>query len=321
MEMVIEKMIPQDVTSVVILGHIRPDGDCVGSCLGLYHYLKDNMPALQVEVCLQPFDDSFGFLKDSDQIQMMDEMDLNRQFDLCISCDASDRGRLGAAVSLFDGAAHTICIDHHITNTGFGDVNYIKGELSSACEVLGQLFSMDKISKSCAECLYLGVVHDTGVLKYSNTTFDTMCYAGRLMQKGIDHTSIIDNTFYGRTAVQTMICGRAMSRMMLAADGRISYGLVSLADMEACGADSRDLDGIVDQFRIVKGVEAAVFVHEMKPGTYKVSLRSNQIVDVSRIAAAHGGGGHKKAAGFEMNCSYKELIQMVIQEISEQLPA
>lgn len=316
----IEAMIPRNTESVLILGHIRPDGDCVGSCLGLYHYLKDTMPRLQVEVCLQPFDESFYFLEDADQILKMNEMDLTRHFDLCISCDASDRGRLGEAVTLFDGADHTICIDHHITNTGFGEINYIKGDLSSACEVLGQLFDMDKISKSCAECLYLGVVHDTGVLKYSNTTFDTMCYAGRLMQKGIDHTSIIDNTFYARTAVQTLLCGRAMSRMMLAEDGKISYALVSLADMEACGADSRDLDGIVDQLRIVKGVEAAVFVHEMKPGTYKVSLRSNQLVDVSKIAAAHGGGGHKKAAGFEMSCSYKELIQTVIGEIAEQLP-
>lgn len=112
-----------------------------------------------------------------------------------------------------------------------------------------------------------------------------------------------------------------MSRMMLAEEGRISYTLVSLADMEACGADSRDLDGIVDQLRIVKGVEAAVFVHEMKPGTYKVSLRSNQFVDVSAIAAAHGGGGHKKASGFEMSCSYKELIHTVLAEIAEQLSA
>lgn len=317
----IETLIPADAATAVILGHIRPDGDCVGSCLGLYHYLKENMPWLEVEICLQKFSDAFQCLPGAGQIQLMEHMDLNRTFDLCISCDASDRSRLGDAAAFLDHARYTICIDHHITNQGFAQKNYIKGGLSSCSEVLGQLMDMDKISTACAECLYLAVVHDTGVFKFSNTTFNTMCYAGRLMEKGFDFTSIIDRTYFGRTKAQTLICGKAMNSMKTAYHDRVTYTLITKKDMEECGADVRDLNGIVDQLRIVKGAQVAVFVYEMGPDCYKVSLRSNQQIDVSVIAAAHGGGGHVPAAGFECEMEYAVLMEMLLREISSQLPA
>ena len=317
----IEEMIPADVRTVVILGHIRPDGDCVGSCLGLYHYLQDNMPGLDVEVCLQKFSESFRCLSGTELIQPMDTMDMNRTFDLCITCDASDRLRLGDAAALLDRARYTICIDHHITNQGFAQKNYIRGGLSSCSEALGQLLDMDKIGTECAACLYLGVVHDTGVFKFRSTTCDTMCYAGRLMEKGFDYTAIIDRTYYGRTKAQTLICGKAMNTMKTADHDRIAYAVITEKDMKEYGADTRDMNGIIDQLRVVDGVEAAVFVYEMEPGCFKVSLRSNHQVDVSAIAAAHGGGGHVQAAGFDCRMDYDSLIDMLLAEISAVLPA
>lgn len=315
----ISSMIPSDVRSVVIIGHIHPDGDCVGTCLGLYHYLKENMPELETEVCLQPFDASFHMLKDADRIRMMEDMDMSRVFDLCISCDASDRMRLGEADRLFEQAVHTICIDHHITNTGFAEVNYIRGGYSSASETLGELLDMDKVSRDCAECLYLGVSHDTGIFKFSNTTMETMIFAGKLLEKGIDQTRIIDRTYYARTAVQTRICGFAMENVQLYASGKVSAAVLHLEDLQRFGADFGDLNGIVDQLRIIEGVEAAVFLYEQKPGHFKVSMRSNNYVDVSRIAVSHGGGGHVKAAGFDQSMSADELISMVLSEIQKQL--
>ncbi|MDO5410697.1 MAG: bifunctional oligoribonuclease/PAP phosphatase NrnA [Lachnospiraceae bacterium] len=317
----IEKKIPSDVKTVLILGHIRPDGDSVGSCLGLYHYLKDNVPSLEIEICLQKFADSFNMLPGAENVCRMEAMDMNRKFDLCISCDASDRERLGEAVVLFDRAEHTICIDHHITNPGFGDWNYVRGELSSCAETLGELFTPAKISTDCAKCLYLGIVHDTGVFKYSNTTLQTMAFAGLLIEKGINHTQIIDRTYFARTAAQTRICGRAMSRMKTADHGRITYSVVTLADMRECGAGITDLNGIVEQLRIVEHAETAVFIYELEPGCYKVSLRSNNVVDVSKIASSYGGGGHEKAAGFDIHMSCDSLIEQLLKAIKEELPA
>lgn len=315
----IEEMIPKEAKTVIILGHVRPDGDCVGSCLGLYHYLKDNMPWLEMEICLQQFSESFFLLPKADQIVLMNQMDMNQTFDLCISCDASDLQRLGDAVTLFRQARYTICIDHHVTNTGFAQENYIQSDLSSCAEVLGRLMDMEKIGRACAQCLYLGVVHDTGVFKYSNTSYETMCFAGHLMSKGLDHTDIIDRTYFARTKAQTLVCGVAMSRMKTAENGRITYTLITLQDMDECGADQRDLNGIVDQLRIVEGAEAAAFIYEMETGCYKISLRSNHLVDVSAIAAAHGGGGHIRAAGFELRMEYEDIVDLIIKEIKEQL--
>lgn len=315
----LEEMIPSGVKTVIILGHIRPDGDCVGSCLGVYHYLKENLPCLEVKICLQEFSDSFLCLPEADQILPMGTMDLEQTFDLCITCDASDRQRLGDAVKLLDRAGYTICIDHHITNPGFAQENYIRGNLSSCAETLGQLMDMDKISRDCAKCLYLGVVHDTGVFKYSNTSCDTMCFAGQLMEKGLNHTEIIDRTYYGRTKAQTLICGRAMSRMKIFDDGRITHAVITRQDMEECGADQRDLNGIVDQLRIVEGAETAIFMYELETGRYKVSLRSNNLVDVSRIAGKYGGGGHIRAAGCDVWMEYEPLLKLILEEIHKEL--
>lgn len=315
----IETMIPKGIRTAVILGHIRPDGDCVGSCLGLYHYLKDNMPWLEVEICLQKFSEAFYCLPGAERIQFMEQMDMNRSFDLCITCDASEKSRLGDAAVLLERAEHTICIDHHITNQGFAQENYIRGGLSSCAEALGELMDMEKISEECAECLYLAVIHDTGVFKFSSTTLKTMCFAGSLMEKGVDFTSVIDRTYFGRTKAQTLVCGRAMSSMKTADHDRIAYTLVTLKDMEECGADVRDMNGIVDQLRIVDGVQVAVFIYEMSQDCYKVSLRSNNQVDVSLIAAAHGGGGHVPAAGFECAMNYDSLMELLLKEIGEQL--
>lgn len=315
----LENWIPEETGSVLILGHIRPDGDCVGSCLGLYHYLKQTRPSCHVEIALESFDDSFFFLKEARRIRKLEEMDLGQTFELCITCDASDRERLGRGVTLFDRAVHTLCIDHHITNTGFAQKNHIRGGLSSCSEVLGQLMRREAIDQACAECLYLGIIHDTGVFKYSSTTAETMDFAGFLMEKGIDYTYIIDHTYYERTVSQTLICGRAMSKLQMEGDGAIACSTITRADMDACGADTRDLNGIVDQLRIVKGVRVAVFLYETDQGSVKASLRSNDQVDVSRIAAGHGGGGHVKAAGFDEKRPCKEVLQTVLEEIKTQL--
>jgi len=312
-------MIPQGIKEVLILGHIKPDGDCVGSTMGLYHYLKVVRPELSMTVCLQPYSDSFCFLKDIDQVVPMAEIDLNQEYDLCISCDASDKKRLGEAVALFDQAKLRITIDHHITNTGMAEIDYIRGGLSSCSEAICELVDMDKVNLACAECLYLGIVHDSGVFRFNTTTLATMTYAGQLMEKGVDQNRIIDETYFARKYSQTLITGYAMEQAKLALDGKAIYSSVNLSDIDRCGADSRDLNGIIDQLRVVQGVEAAMFIYEQDNGNHKVSLRSNGDVNVSSICAELGGGGHVRAAGCESDLPLEELVKLILQKIADQL--
>ncbi len=170
-----------------------------------------------------------------------------------------------------------------------------------------------------AECLYTGIVHDTGVFKYSCTSRKTMEIAGKLMEKGIDFGGIIDNSFYKKTYIQNQILGRALLESITFFEGRCIFSAIRRNEMEFYGVDSKDLDGIIDQLRLTEGVEVAIFIYQTGAQEFKVSMRSQKVVDVSRIAAYFGGGGHVRAAGCSMNGSIHDVINNLSDEIARQL--
>lgn len=212
-----------------------------------------------------------------------------------------------------------MCVDHHITNPGFADENWIVADASSASELTWEIMEEEKISKHTAEALYMGIAHDTGVFQYSNTSPKTMQIAGSLIAKGINFSQIVDNTFYKKTYIQNQILGRALVESILLLDGRIIVGRVRQKDMEFYGAIPADLDGIVSQLRVTDGVEVAIFLYETGNHQYKVSLRSNGPVDVSAVCAYFGGGGHVKAAGCTMYGTVYDVINNLTLHIEKQL--
>ena len=295
-----------EAETVAILGHVHPDGDCVGSCLGMYNYLADNFGELSVRVFLEPVSEKFSYLRYFDRIE--NDLPESLEVDLCISLDASDRERLGAYDAIFSRAKKTFCIDHHITNPGFAQENHVVPGASSACEVLFGLLDETKIGRETAECLYTGIVHDTGVFKHNTTTGKTMAIAGRLLDKGLDGERIIDDSFFKKSYVQNQIMGRALLESILFMDGKCIFTVVKARDMEFYGVDSKDLDGIVDQLRVTDGVECAIFIYESGVQQYKVSLRANGDLNVAKVASYFGGGGHVKAAGCTMSGSIHDVI-------------
>lgn len=307
----------KDMNTVAISGHIRPDGDCIGSCLGLYNYIKDNYKSVDVDVYLQPFSDKFNFLKYSDLVKH--EKTEDKKYDLFIMLDSSSADRMGEFLPVFENASSTVCIDHHISNEKFAMENIVYPKASSTCEVLYELMDEEKIGYNTAEALYMGIVHDSGAFKYSNTSAKTMSIAGKLMEKGIPFTNIIDNTFYTKTYVQNQILGRALLESILIFDGKCIFSVVTRKEMEFYNINYKDLDGIVEQLRVTKGVECAIFLYETDELEYKVSMRSNEVVDVSRIAAYFGGGGHIRAAGFNMKGTAYDVINNVTEQLENQL--
>ena len=306
-----------NVKTVAISGHIRPDGDCIGSCLGVWNYIQDNYPDIQADVYLEQIVSKFRFLKGADLVKT--DCSEERNYDLFISLDASDRERLGEVVKYLDTAKRSVCVDHHITNPGFADENWIVADASSASELAWEIMEEEKISKHTAEALYMGIAHDTGVFQYSNTSPKTMQIAGSLIAKGINFSQIVDNTFYKKTYIQNQILGRALVESILLLDGRIIVGRVRQKDMEFYGAIPADLDGIVSQLRVTDGVEVAIFLYETGNHQYKVSLRSNGPVDVSAVCAYFGGGGHVKAAGCTMYGTVYDVINNLTLHIEKQL--
>lgn len=305
------------VRSVAISGHVRPDGDCVGACLAVYNYIREQYPDVEAQVYLDPIPEVFSFLKGADEICHSPSGET--EYDLFIALDSGDRERLGNALACFGRAGRTICIDHHISNQGYAGKNYIVPEASSTSELVFGILEEEKISREVAEALYVGIVHDTGVFQYSCTSEATMQTAGKLMGKGIDFTRIVDDTFYKKTYVQNQILGRALLESILLLDGRCIVSRVLKRDMEFYGVEPKDLDGIVSQLRVTAGVEVAIFLYETDNQEYKASMRSNGPVDVSRIAGYFGGGGHKKAAGCIMHGSFYDVVNNLTLHIEKQL--
>ena len=314
---VLEQMLEQ-TGSVVILGHVRPDGDCLGSTLGLYHYIQTNSPVIRAAVYLEESSPKFGYLAGYDAI--LHETDEER-YELCICLDCGDEERLGSFGVYLANASKSLCLDHHITNTRFCEVNLVSENASSTCEVLFEQLDEEKIDKAAAECLYTGLIHDTGVFKYSCTSARTMEIAGKLMAKGIDFGSIIDNSFYKKTYVQNQILGRALLESITFLDGKCIFSALRQSEMEFYGVNGKDMDGIIDQLRLTEGVEVAIFMYQTGPQEFKVSLRSQNAVDVSRIASYFGGGGHVRAAGCTMSGRIHDVVNNLSLHIAKQLDA
>lgn len=307
----------EQVKTVAIAGHVRPDGDCVGSCLATYNYIKTWYPDIQVDLYLEPIPNIFKFLKNAEQIHNSCESE--QKYDLCIVQDCGDTGRLGNAVKYFETAKKTVCIDHHVSNDSFADENYIFPEASSTSELIFELLEEERITKEIAECIYVGMVHDTGVFQYSSTSAKTMNIAGTLMEKGINFTKIVDDTFYTKTFEQNKILGQALLNSELYLEGACIATAISKEEMEKYHVLPKHLDGIVSQLRVTKDVEVAIFLYENEDGTWKVSMRSNEKVDVAAIAVRHQGGGHVRAAGATMTGMPEEIILVLCKEIKEQL--
>ncbi len=306
----------RDARTIGISGHERPDGDCVGSVMGLYLYLKKALPGAEIDVYLEKPAEIFHCIHRIDDIRSESRADMVYDVFFALDCNAERLGDIGA---VYQNARKRINIDHHISNTGSGDINIIEPERSSTCELLYDLLEKEQLDEEIAKALYIGLIHDTGVFKYSNTSPKTLQIAAELIQFGFDFPKLIDETFYEKTYVQSQIMGRAILESIRFLGGKCIVSMVNKKTMGFYQAQPKDLDGIVNQLRIVKGVECAIFMYEVKPMEYKVSLRSNGIVDVEAIAVQFGGGGHVRAAGCYMNGTYHDAINNLSIHIEEQL--
>ncbi len=302
--------------TIAISGHIRPDGDCVGSCMALYLYLKNYVePDVKVDIYLEKPADIFDGIQDISEIRTQASAE---RYDVFFALDCED-SRLGMASELFSTAKTTVNIDHHISNRGCGAVNYIDAAASSTSELVYDLLDRERMTAEIAKAIYIGIIHDTGVFQYSNTSPKTMRIAADLMSYGFDFSALIEHTFYEKTYVQNQIMGRALLESILFLDGRCIVSSVDRKMMQFYHVTPKDLDGIVSQLRNIRGVECAVFMYETDVLEYKVSMRSTDKVDVARIAAFFGGGGHRKAAGCTMSGTFHDVINNLAVHIENQL--
>lgn len=295
---------------------MRPDGDCVCSVMALYRYLQKELPGAQIDIYLERPAEVFDCIQGIEEIHS--DFQTDQVYDVFFALDCNDE-RLGDALPIYQRAGRRINIDHHISNTGCGDLNIIEPQRSSTSELLYDLMDPEKVDEEIAKTVYLGIAHDTGVFRYSNTSPHTLEIAAKLLTYGFDFSALIEHTFFEKTYVQTQIMGRAVLESVRFMNDRCIVSMVSRRMMDFYQVGTKDLDGIVNQLQVVSGVDCAIFMYEIGTLQYKVSMRSNGKVNVAEVAVKFGGGGHVRAAGCTMNGTYHDNINNLSREIAGQM--
>lgn len=306
----------KDAGRIGISGHVRPDGDCVGAVLSMQMYLRKCLPEAEIKVFLEKPSDIFRELKGFDEIDS--DFPEEEPFDVFFSMDC-DAERLGEAEKYFRAARKTINIDHHISNPGAGDVNYIRPEVGSTCELVYDLIDTEKLDRELAMAIYTGMIHDTGVFQYSNTTPATMEKGAKLISYGFDFPRLIQETFYQKTYLQSNIMGRALLESIRFLNNRCIVSAIDRKAMDFYEVGPKDMEGIVNQLRNIKGISCAIFMYQTDVLEYKVSLRSDESVNVAEVASYFGGGGHARAAGCIMHGTFHDCVNNLSLHIENQL--
>ena len=304
--------------SIAVGGHEHPDGDCAGSTTGLYHYIRKVCPQAEVDLYLEKIPDAYDFLGEG--IGILNSCDEERPpYDLFICLDCGTIERIGFSRPVFEKALRTVCIDHHISNPGFADVNRVCPNASSTSEMLAEQMDPAFIDDVIARNLFLGIVHDTGVFQYPSTSPKTHRIAADLLAYDFNASELITRTYYEKTFSQQQIAAQAMLNARMIPEINVIASRISMEEMERFGVLPEHLDGIVAQMRDTTGVECALFMYERKRNEWKMSLRSRSYVDVRLVAQAFGGGGHRKAAGVTFHTEDPETpLRQVLDLIAEQ---
>lgn len=297
---------------IAILSHIMPDGDNIGSSLALYTALE--RIGKQVAYILDDeIPRTYRFLKNSDKTQ---RPGAEGDFDLVIALDCGDVERLGEAKRYLEGR-FVINIDHHISNTAFGDYNMVDSNASATGEIIYQIIRILGIpmDKDISECLYTAIVTDTGQFQYSNTTSVTHQIAGDLINNGVSAPEMYEKLYQNNPIEKIYLMKEALDSLEFYNNGSISCITLTKKQIEAAGAKDSDSEGIINLAREIENVEVAIFFREVVDDSVKVGFRSKKVIDVCTIAKQFGGGGHVRASGCTVKGSIGEVKEKVVQAV------
>ncbi len=295
---------------VVIVSHIHPDGDTIGSTLALYSVLKEQGKKVALfNATKDELPREFSFLENFSKIQGK----LPKFFDVLVSCDSASFDRLGVKKGDFE----IVNIDHHKSNTKFGDINVVLGDASSAGMVVYKLLKENDIciSKRTATALYTSIADDTGFFRYGNIDENTFRSAAELIECGADPKEISNRVKSSVSLAKTRLLAYMLSNFDLHFDASVASIVIDSDVLAATGAKKSDTKNIISMLLDIANVKVALMV--LAQGDYcKISLRSDGDMDVSKVSAIYGGGGHRCAAGFEVNSSdvgatCKEILDLL----------
>jgi len=304
--------------SFLVCGHVRPDGDCIGSQLALYHLLSQMGKTVRLYNS-GPIPDHFSFTPGIEKIETT--LDKTFQAEVCIFVDCGAQNRVTGENP---PCGFLINIDHHGSNGHFGEINYIDPTATAVGEQLYHIIREmgEPISKEIATCIYLSLLSDSGSFRFSNTNSVTFAVAADMVNKGADPSAIAQALFENKTPESIRIKARVLANLHFECGGTFVWSEITWDMYEKAGGELNEPDGLVSDMRAVKGVEISILFHELKEGGMRAGLRSRGKIDVSRIALEMGGGGHPNASGCYIKGDYgelkKKLIDVAIRHMKNQ---
>lgn len=305
-----------NANSVLITAHIDPDGDAIGSSLAMYNYLKNI--GKDVTISVKRVSNNFSFLPRFNEI--LDENKLKTNYDVIIVLDCGDITRVDIELEKYN-CTNMVVIDHHITHEQFSQNTILNTDACATCEIIYDLFTNFnvEITKEIADCIYTGILTDTGSFRHSNVSPHTFEVAKQLLEIGVDNSQIAQEVLDTMSLNKFELVKIALNSIEII-DGKIAYLFLDKDILDKYSQNEDGIhEGIVNYGRNIDEIEVSVFVRQLEENEYKVSMRANRYVDVAQIASKLGGGGHIRAAGAKYVGNLDELKSILLTELKEQL--
>jgi len=307
--------------TIAILSHMRPDGDAIGSQLALMLSLRQ-LGKQVVAWNENGLPDSFRFLRYSELVTMPPPPAEARIFDLAIALDTATRQRLGTTLNAIRSAGYWINIDHHASNPGYGDLNYIDSSAPATGQIIYEFLQSQALplTQETADALYVAISTDTGSFRYPNTRARTFEIAAHLISAGVNPGELARHLYDSYPKRRILLLGELLRNARFDAEDRVASLSLTRETKDRYQVKPEDIDGLIDSIRAVDTVAVAIFFEELKDGRIRISMRSkDDRIDVSRLCAEFGGGGHALAAGARARGSLGEVSARVLERVINEI--
>jgi phosphoesterase RecJ-like protein len=305
---------------ILVASHAEPDGDCLGSLVALGLALS-KLDKIITMLNPSPIPAVYRFLPGVERIVI--QIKEATAYDMAIILDCGDIVRVGENSSVVDQIPLVVNIDHHVSNTRFGHLQLIDTGACATAEIVYRLIDALEIpfDKNIATCVYLGILTDTGSFRFSNTNPAAFAISKAMIDIGVEPHLVAQRVFGTYSLGRIKLLNMALNSIEISANGKLSLMTISRSMLNATGTSTEDIDGLINYARRIEDVKVAALIHEIKNGAgkftnmnrYHVSLRSDSTVDVAKIAAKFGGGGHTSAAGFKIESTLVALKEKIIE--------
>lgn len=303
--------------NILIISHLNPDGDTLGSMCGLYSAILDNFKKKSDMMLMSKLPDVYKFIPYISNAKHISEFDKSREYDLVITVDVASYDRMFDSSVFFEKSKHTINIDHHITNNEYAEMNYVMPDASSTGEVLYVIIEHLgwEISLKTAKALYTAILTDTGSFRFNNTGRNAFLTVSKLVGLGVVPSEIYKYCYESNTKNHVQFQSYCINNAVFTNDDKIAYAIIYKKDMEKFRVGEEGTEGLTEKLRAIKSVEIAFIVKQLGAALSKISMRS-ETTDISGVCAKFGGGGHKLAAGCTIKVGVEEAAKKILNEVN-----